>query len=72
MTHWKMDAQRLLRAQVVPETAVGLSRGRSRLEATRILLETLPLDSPPSIQLKPSWWPWLPVFPFRISVTIGN
>jgi hypothetical protein len=32
------------------------------------LEENLPLTDAPEIQLTPSWWPWMPIVPFRISV----
>ena len=38
------------------------SLAQSRLE------ENLPLASSPKVSLSPSWWPWVPIVPFRISV----
>ena len=72
VTHWKMQAQRLLRARLEPMTAVELSQGRSLAGATRRLMAALPLDTSPQITVTPRWWPWLPVFPFRISVSLGG
>ena len=32
------------------------------------LKENLPLAAAPEVQFTPSWWPWMPIVPFRISV----
>jgi hypothetical protein len=36
--------------------------------AQSLLEKSLPLDDAPEIKLSPSWWPWVPIVPFRISV----
>jgi len=71
-THWKIQAQRFLRAQVEQTSAMELAQGRSLAGAALRLSAGLPLEASPDIKVKPSWWPWLPVFPFRISVSIGG
>jgi hypothetical protein len=37
-------------------------------EAQTLLDRYLPLQSDPQIALSPSWWPWVPIVPFRIEV----
>jgi hypothetical protein len=32
------------------------------------LKDSLPLAAAPVVELTPSWWPWMPIVPFRISV----
>jgi hypothetical protein len=32
------------------------------------LKKNLPLAGTPDVQLTPSWWPWMPIVPFRITV----
>lgn len=59
---------RLLRAQIPESQAVSRSLGLSPEGARRRLVEELPLASPPIITLRPSWWPRLPLLPFRIGV----
>jgi len=68
VTRWQMQVQRLLSARIEPLAAIQLSLGRSPEEAAQCLAEGLPLAEPPEIALNPSWWPWLPVVPFRIAV----
>ena len=70
ITHWTLQAQRILRARVEPLSAVELARGRTPSVASQELLSSLPLDTSPQIKLTPSWWPWLPLFPFRITVSV--
>ncbi len=71
-THWTLDAQRLLQASLDPERAVDLARGHTPKTAVQILSAGLPVQSAPVIRLRPSWWPRLPVFPFRITVSLEN
>ena len=72
ITRWDVQVQRLLRARLDPLTAVQLSLGRKPAEAILRLKESLPLADSPVIQVKPNWWPWLPVVPFRIDVSTGD
>jgi hypothetical protein len=71
-TRWDVQVQRLLSARLDPLTAVELSLGRRPAEAVLRLNQSLPLAGSPVIQVKPDWWPWLPVVPLRISVSIGG
>jgi hypothetical protein len=41
---------------------LGVKRAQSSLD------KNLPSDSSPKIQLSPSWWPYVPLLPFRIEV----
>jgi hypothetical protein len=68
ITHLDMQAQRLLRVLVDYSGAVQLAQGRRPQEAARRIMEAISLDAPPQIRINPAWWPWLPVFPFRITV----
>ena len=72
ITRWKVQAQRLLSARLDPLAATQLVLGRKPAEAARRLSGFFPLAATPKIQLTPAWWPWLPVVPFRISVSIGG
>ncbi|MDP2994540.1 MAG: hypothetical protein Q8N46_05395, partial [Anaerolineales bacterium] len=72
ITRWDVQVQRLLRARLDPLTAVQLSLGRKPAEVVLRLNESLPLAESPVIQVKPNWWPWLPVVPFRIDVSTGD
>ncbi len=48
--------------------AAALVRGYPPSMATAMLQSTLQLARPPQVELSPSWWPWLPLIPFRINV----
>jgi hypothetical protein len=72
ITRWEVQAQRILRARLDPLTVVQLSVGHTPALVVRMLNESLPLAESPVIQVKPGWWPWLPVVPFRITVSTGN
>jgi Baseplate J-like protein len=72
VTRWDLQAQRLLRARLNPLTVVQLSMGHAPAEAVSRLNESLLLAGSPVIQLKPGWWPWLPIIPFRISVSTSG
>ena len=71
-TRWEMQVQRLLRARLDGLAATQVVQGRRPAAAARRLSETIPLAALPEIKMNPSWWPWLPVFPFRISVLING
>jgi hypothetical protein len=72
ITRWEMQVQRLLRARLDGSAATQLAQGRRPAEAARRLSDIIPLAALPEIKMNPAWWPWLPVFPFRISVLING
>ncbi len=72
ITHWKVQAQRLVRARIDPLAVIELVRGLSPANAGRRLVQSLRLAADPTINLTPAWWPWLPVVPFRIAVSTGE
>jgi hypothetical protein len=72
ITRWEMQVQRLLRARLDGLAVTQLAQGRRPAEAARRLSGAIPLAALPEIKMDPSWWPWLPVFPFRISVLING
>jgi len=49
--------------------ANALARGQAPWEAANTLQAHLPLAARPEIKLSPAWWPWMPLIPFRITVT---
>lgn len=71
-THWEMQVQRVLRASLDPLKVVKLSAGRKPTDAAQLLKKTLALSEPPDIHITPAWWPWMPLIPFRITVSTGN
>ena len=71
-TSWKIQFQRLLHARIDPVETMQLIQGRSLITAGRKLTASLQLVAAPVIKVTPAWWPWLPVFPFRIAISIGS
>ncbi|MGB8214653.1 MAG: baseplate J/gp47 family protein [Anaerolineales bacterium] len=72
VTRWKMQAQRLLRARLDPLAVMQSVQGRTPGQAVRRLEGSLRLAAAPKIHLAPAWWPWLPVAPFRIAISIAG
>jgi hypothetical protein len=69
-TSWKITAQRPLRAHIDVLETMQLIQGRSLGVAGRKLSASLRLVAAPAIHVTPAWWPWLPVFPLRIAISI--
>jgi hypothetical protein len=72
VTSWQMEAGRLLHARLDQFPVAQWTAGHTPARAARQLADSLPLDSAPEIRLVPSWWPWMPLIPFRISVQAGE
>ncbi|MFN8401687.1 MAG: baseplate J/gp47 family protein [Anaerolineales bacterium] len=49
---------------------LSLIRGRNAQKAALLVKDTLALQNEPQIEITPSWWKWLPLIPFNISVKI--
>lgn len=67
-TRWTVRAERRILQQVNPSQVTQLIQGVSARHAQTLLERSFPLESAPEIHLSPSWWPWVPIVPFRISV----
>lgn len=67
-THVDLKAERLLVRQIEPLWVVALMRGLQRGAVEGVLQSNLPLEAPAGIELRPAWWPWMPLIPFRIQV----
>jgi hypothetical protein len=65
---WTMRARRKIYQQVNVAQVTQLIQGLGYSAAQSKLEEYLPLLSEPKISLSPSWWPWVPIVPFRIEV----
>ncbi len=66
--HWQIKAERQVVTNLPKDQIISNSMGLSPGDASSKLLKQYGLNSPPVIQIKPAWWPRLPVFPFLISV----
>jgi hypothetical protein len=68
VARWKLHAQRRIQVHLSAQHVIQLSLGLPLPQASQRLLASLPLAEPPQITLTPSWWPRLPILPFRITV----
>lgn len=68
--HWEMDVGWQIRATVDPLEAIKLALWQSPEQAAIALYENLPLQTAPEIKITPSWWPRLPILPFRVKVLV--
>lgn len=66
----EINASRALRARLAEAQAVPAVLGLPPARAAQRLLAALPLSRPPRIDLTPSWWPRLPLLPFRINIIV--
>ena len=67
---WTMRAEREILQQIDPAQVTQMIQGVGAWNVGSKLKENLPLAAPPGIELSPSWWPWVPIVPFRISVVM--
>jgi len=67
-TRLTVRAERKIIQQInVAQVAQAIQGVGSRKAQTQ-LEKNFPLASSPEIDLSPSWWPWVPIVPFRISI----
>jgi hypothetical protein len=72
VTHWEMQVQRVLHAHLDSLAVEQLAVGRKPADAVLHLKKSLALNAPPIIRITPGWWPWMPLIPFRITISTGN
>ena len=65
---WKMRAEREIVEQVNAAQIARLIQGLGASDAQSRLEKALPSLNRPKVSLTPSWWPWVPIVPFRIEV----
>jgi hypothetical protein len=68
-TRWTVRAERRIVQQISPAQVTQIIQGIGSGRAQSLLERGLALDGSPEVQLSPAWWPWMPIVPFRISVT---
>ncbi len=71
LARWQLQASRSIQLQVTPAEALALTQGRTPRRAAALLTERYDLALPPTVLVRPLWWPWLPVLPFRIMFSSG-
>jgi hypothetical protein len=65
---WTMRVERKIVQHIDTAQVTQMIQGFGAWNVESKLKENLPLASGPKIQLTPSWWPWMPILPFRIAV----
>jgi hypothetical protein len=65
---WTVRAERRIVQQINNSQVTQLIQGSRSQHVKTVLEKNLPLDGSPKVNLSPSWWPWVPIVPFRISV----
>jgi hypothetical protein len=68
IARWKLQTSRQIQAKLPEAQAIQLSMGLEPLRAVERLESVMPLASTPEIHLFPTWWPRLPILPFRITI----
>lgn len=68
--HWTMRAERTIAQSFDAAQVTQLVLGYGVKKAQSNLDKNLPATALPKIQLSPSWWPWVPLVPFRVTVVI--
>jgi hypothetical protein len=67
-TRWTVRAERRIVQQISTAQVTQTIQGIGSRRAQTLLEKSLPIEDAPEIKLSPSWWPWVPLVPFRISV----
>jgi hypothetical protein len=65
---WNVRAQRDIVRQINSGQMMQMIQGMRSSRARALLEKSFPFQASPEITLSPSWWPWVPLVPFRISV----
>ena len=65
---WMMRAERRIIQKIDTAQVTAMVQGFGVWKVESKLKSNLTLASRPEIKLSPSWWPWMPIVPFRISV----
>jgi len=68
ITRWRVRVERRIVRQINSAQVTQMVQGIGSQRAQALLRQNLPLDEAPQVNLSPSWWPWVPIVPFRISV----
>jgi hypothetical protein len=70
ITHFEIEVTRALIRQVDTLKVFSLARGGDPAAVKNALSKKLSLRQPPEITLAPSWWKWMPLIPFNVSVEV--
>ena len=68
VSHFELEVTRTLLRQVNTMEVFSIVRGHQLRSAQEELTAVLALRKTPTINVTPSWWPWLPLIPYNFSV----
>jgi len=70
VTHFDLEVKQTAIRELDAFRVFSLIRGLAPSEAKPELMRAFPLREEPQIVLTPSWWRWLPLIPFNLSVEV--
>lgn len=70
VSHFDLEVSRSLLRQVDEMQVFSLVRGQKPQEAQTVLASALSLRQQPEVIIVPSWYPWLPLIPFNVSMEV--
>jgi hypothetical protein len=70
ISHFELEVTRTLFREVDEMRVFSIVRGHKPQSLQDELVSRLALRQEPDIAVTPSWWPWLPLIPFNISVEV--
>ncbi|MCA1899873.1 MAG: baseplate J/gp47 family protein [Chloroflexi bacterium] len=70
VVRFEIEASRPLLRRIDKMAVFALVRGLNPRQARAALTSTLSLRQSPKIEMTPSWYPWLPLIPFNLSITL--
>ena len=68
---WRMRTSQQIQPNLEETKASNLIHGLTPGIAIEKLMNSLPIETTPSIRVFPAWWPRLPILPFRITIKSG-
>ena len=69
---WDMELRQLIQEEIAPEEISMVVRGKSIQNAKSLIQTQLNLVETPMILISPTWWPFIPVLPYQISVSFQS
>jgi len=70
VTHFEIEAARALIRVIDRMRVFSIARGGEPAAVKDALMKKLSLRKPPEIIVTPSWWKWMPLIPFNVSVEV--
>lgn len=68
IAEWQIRIRQKIQIRLNENQVINQSIALPLAEVQHQLVKSLPLDAPPIVSVSPSWWPRLPILPFRIQV----